>query len=71
MSQIFLARDSLNEQLIFQDLYFVKRKATVNTSVKEVNCVICKMGLEDGVSVTARKFGDKMKFFCQYHMAQE
>ncbi len=68
MSQILAQRQNRNESLLFQDLYFVTKGTPVKTAVKEAVCSICKKGLEEGVSVTAKTIEQKTRFFCQYHI---
>ncbi|TLX79011.1 MAG: hypothetical protein E6L00_08435 [Thaumarchaeota archaeon] len=68
MSQILAPRQKRNEILLFQDLYFINKGTAVRTAVQEAVCSICKKGLEDGVSVTAKTIKQKTKFFCQYHL---
>ncbi|MDE1762690.1 MAG: hypothetical protein KGH88_00390 [Thaumarchaeota archaeon] len=57
--------------LLFQDLYFSKKKTQVKSTVKEAACVICDKSLDEGISVTAKKMGQKMRFFCQYHLPND
>jgi len=71
MSQILIPEFGKTPSLLFQDLYFVVKKAHVKTTVKEATCNICQMGLEDGVSVTAKRIGMKLRLFCQYHIPKE
>ncbi|VVC06159.1 Uncharacterised protein [uncultured archaeon] len=69
MSQILVTRQNRNEILLFQDLYFVKKTASLKTVVKEAVCSICEKGLEDGVAITAKTIREKTRFFCQYHLS--
>jgi len=71
MSQVLVTRVDRNKILLFQDLYFGKKKALVTTTVKEAVCTICENGLEEGVSVTGKKIGQKMRFFCQKHLPKD
>ncbi|OLD22041.1 MAG: hypothetical protein AUF73_00865 [Thaumarchaeota archaeon 13_1_20CM_2_39_11] len=71
MSQILVPRIDKSQVLLFQDLYYEKKKTTVQSTVKEAVCTICEKGLEDGVSVTAKKIVQKMRLFCQYHMPKD
>ena len=57
--------------ILLQDLYFVKKRMSVKSSVVEVMCTICDEGLDDGISVTAKKIGHQMRFFCQYHLPKD
>jgi len=59
------------KSLLFQDLYFAAKKTPVRTTVNEAVCGICQKGLEDGMSVTAKRIGMKLRFFCQYHIPEE
>ncbi|MDE1765394.1 MAG: hypothetical protein KGI27_03850 [Thaumarchaeota archaeon] len=68
MSQILVPRTDGRNVLLFQDLYFSKKKVQVKSTVKEAACVICDKSLDEGISVTAKKLGEKMRFFCQYHL---
>lgn len=70
MSQVVIP-DFGTSKLLFQDLYFITKKALVKTVVKEASCTVCQNGLEDGVSVTAKRIGSKLRLFCQYHFPEE
>jgi hypothetical protein len=71
MSQILVPELDRYKSLLFQDLYFVIKKTPVETTVMEATCVICRNGLEDGVSVTAKRVDMKLRLFCQYHLPKE
>jgi hypothetical protein len=71
MSQILVSRLDRSKILLFQDLYFIKKRTNVRSGVMEATCTICDKGLDDGVSVTAKKIGQKMKLFCQYHLPRD
>jgi hypothetical protein len=71
MSQILIPEFDKTKSLLFQDLYFVVKKTPVKTTVQEATCNICQNGLEDGVSVTAKRIGMKLTLFCQYHIPEE
>ena len=71
MSQILVPNFDKSKSLLFQDLYFVKKKTPVKTTVQEASCIMCQKGLEDGVSVTAKRVNMKLRLFCQYHLPQE
>ncbi|MDE1829858.1 MAG: hypothetical protein KGI25_06015 [Thaumarchaeota archaeon] len=71
MSQMLNPRINRVNVLLFQDLYFSKKKAQVDSTVREVICEICDTSLDDGVSVTAKRIGQKMRFFCQYHLPKD
>jgi hypothetical protein len=71
MSQILIPEFAKTQSLLFQDLYFVVKKAPVRSTVKEAICTICQKGLEDGVSVTAKRIGMNLRLFCQYHIPEE
>ena len=71
MSQMLVRRPDLANALLLQDLYFPRKKAGVATTVKEASCVVCSKSLDDGVSVTARKLGNGMRLFCQYHLPSQ
>ncbi|MGI0072546.1 MAG: hypothetical protein ACREA3_01890 [Nitrosotalea sp.] len=60
-----------NNILLFQDLYFVKKRMPVKSTVIEAACTICDKGLDEGVSVTVKKIGQRMRFFCQYHLPKD
>ena len=67
MSQILThAVDSNN--ILLHDLYFIKKRASLKSAVTEAACMICDKDLGDGVSITAKKIGQKMRLFCQYHL---
>jgi len=71
MSQILVPNFDKSKSLLFQDLYFVRKKTHVKTAVLEASCTICQKSLEDGVSVTAKRVNSKLRLFCQYHLPQE
>jgi hypothetical protein len=71
MSQILIPELDGTKLLLFQDLYFVRKKILVQTTLREATCVICEKGLEDGVSVTAKRIGPKLRLFCQFHIPEE
>jgi hypothetical protein len=71
MSQILIPKFAKTQSLLFQDLYFVVKKSSVKSTVKEATCNICQKGLEDGVSVTAKRIGMNLRLFCQYHLPEE
>jgi hypothetical protein len=73
MSQILIPEfgKGSDKSLLFQDLYFITKKAPVKTTVNEATCNICQKGLEDGMSVTAKRVGMKFRLFCQYHIPEE
>lgn len=68
MSQVIIPGFDRSRSILFQDLYFVKKKAPVKTTLSEATCTICQRGLDDGVSVTAKRVGSKLRLFCQYHI---
>jgi len=67
MSQMLVHKQKRSENLLFQDLYFIRKSPDVKSGVEEVVCDICKKGLEDGLSVTAKTIGQKTKLFCGSH----
>jgi hypothetical protein len=71
MSQILIPELGRANSLLFQDLYFIAKKTPVKSTIREATCIICQKGLEDGVSVTAKRIGMKMRLFCQYHIPEE
>jgi hypothetical protein len=71
MSQILIPDFGKAKSLLFQDLYFAVKKTPVKTTTREAICTICQKGLEDGVSITAKRVGMKLRLFCQYHIPQE
>ena len=71
MSQLLIPNHDEAKLLLFQDLYFVRKKILVQTSLQEANCTICGNGLEDGVSITAKRVGKKLRLFCQFHIPEE
>lgn len=68
MSQILVRRPDFANSLLLQDLYFSRKKTEPRSSVREAKCHACGQGIDDGVSVTAKKTGQKMMFFCQHHL---
>ncbi len=71
MSQILIPDFGRSKSLLFQDLYFVRKKSMVHTTVAEAICTVCQKGLDDGMSVTAKRIGSNLRLFCQYHIPQE
>jgi hypothetical protein len=71
MSQILIPEFGKSHSLLFQDLYFVAKKTPTKTTAQEATCTVCQKGLEDGLSVTAKRIGMKLRLFCQYHIPQE
>ncbi len=71
MSQVLVRRKDLTNKVLLQDLYFPRKKTEVASTVREASCVICSKSLGDGVSVTAKKIGQRMRLFCQYHLPGE
>ena len=69
MSQVLEHAD--RNSVLLQDLYFIKKRTPVKSSVAEVMCTICDKSLDDGISVTAKKIGRSMRFFCQYHLPKD
>ncbi|MEX1995997.1 MAG: hypothetical protein WD884_01295 [Nitrosopumilaceae archaeon] len=67
MSQMLVHKQKRSENLLFQDLYFIRKSPDVKSGVTEVVCDICKKGLEDGLSVTAKAIDQKIKLFCDSH----
>jgi len=70
MSQILAHAVDANK-ILLHDLYFVKNRAPIKSTVIEAVCTICDKGLAEEVSVTAKKIGQKISFFCQYHLPME
>ena len=70
MSQILAPAVDANKVLL-HDLYFIKKRAPIQSTVTEATCTICDKGLGEGVSVTAKKIGQKMRLFCQYHLPKD
>jgi len=54
MSQMLVSKQNSKERLLFQDLYFVQKPVSIKSSANEAVCDICKKGLGDGLSVTAK-----------------
>ncbi|MEO9308415.1 MAG: hypothetical protein ABI342_08925 [Nitrososphaera sp.] len=71
MSQVMIPGFDKSKSLLFQDLYFPRKKTPVKATVSEALCTICQRGLDDGVSITAKRIGPKLRLFCQYHMPLE
>gem|GEM_PF-412374 len=71
MSQMLIPYVDGSKTLLFQDLYFSKRRVLVKSTVKEAICTICDKGLDEGISVTVKQVGQKMRFFCQYHLPKD
>jgi len=71
MSQILIPDFDRSKSLLFQDLYYARKKPIVKTTVSEAACAVCQKGLDDGLSITAKRVGLNMRLFCQYHIPQE
>jgi hypothetical protein len=71
MSQVLVPGVARNKIVLLQDLYFVKKRMPIKSTVMEASCTICDKGLDEGVSVTAKKIGHKMRLFCQYHLPKD
>ena len=71
MSQVLIPGFDRSKSILFQDLYFARKKAPVKTTVSEAACTVCQKGLDDGMSVTAKRIGLRLRMFCQYHIPQE
>lgn len=71
MSQVLTPRTRMGDTLLFQDLYFTRKRTEVRSTVREAVCIICKRGLEEGVSITAKKVDGQMRFFCHYHLLMD
>lgn len=67
MSQVLAHAVDANK-ILLHDLYFVKKRAPIKSTMTEAACTICDKGLGEEVSVTAKKIGQKIRFFCQYHL---
>jgi len=67
MSQILAHAVDANK-ILLHDLYFAKKKTPIKSTATEVACTICDKGLGEEVSVTAKKIGQKIRFFCQHHL---
>lgn len=68
MSQLLVQRLKRSDLLLLQDLYFPLQRTQLKTSVKAAVCNVCRKGLDDGLSVTAKKIGQKTNFFCKNHL---
>jgi hypothetical protein len=64
---MLVSNQKRNEMLLFQDLYFIQKPASIKTAVTEALCDICKKGLEDGLSVTAIPVDKKIRLYCDSH----
>ncbi|MHB8603211.1 MAG: hypothetical protein ACYC6W_05650 [Nitrosotalea sp.] len=71
MSQILVPNFDRTKSLLFQDLYYVRKKPVVRTTVAEAACAVCQKGLDDGLSITAKRVGLNLRLFCQYHIPKE
>lgn len=67
MSQMLVSNQKRNEMLLFQDLYFIHKPASVKSGAIEAICDVCKKGLDDGLSITALPAEHKIRFFCNNH----
>lgn len=64
MSQILQSR---NGSKLYQDLYFSEKKPSFGNNVSEATCYVCAKGIQDGFSVTAKKFTSGTLLFCEKH----
>ena len=71
MSLVLVPRVGKSKTLLFQDLYFSKKRIPVKSTVKEAMCIICDNGIDEGISVTAKRVGQKIRFFCQNHIPKD
>jgi len=71
MSQIMIPKMDRSVTVLFHDLYFLKKKTQLSSTVKEATCAICGKSLDEGISVTAKKIGKNLRLFCQYHLPKD
>ena len=71
MSQMLVLKQKRSEMLLFQDLYFIQKPASIKSSVIEAVCSVCKKGLEDGLSVTVSTTNHKLRLYCGNHFPKQ
>lgn len=54
------------DSFIIQDLYLKHNKKLVKSDVQPLTCHVCKKEL-NGISITAKRFKEKMVFLCSHH----
>ncbi|MDE1861808.1 MAG: hypothetical protein KGI33_02720 [Thaumarchaeota archaeon] len=69
MAQMLIQRKKNGDIVLFQDLFFSKKKSYVRSTANEAVCVVCSKGIGDGVSVTAKRLGQKTRLFCHFHIS--
>ncbi|MFY9301023.1 MAG: hypothetical protein WAO91_07530 [Candidatus Nitrosotenuis sp.] len=65
MSQILLGRPK--NTVLYSEIYFPRNKNVLRSSAMEALCYVCKQGLEDGKSLTAKQIGSKTVLVCSLH----
>jgi hypothetical protein len=65
MSQQTIVRK--RPQLLYNEIGFGPEKPQLKTSALQTNCNVCGMGLEDGISLTAKTIQSGTLFFCDFH----
>jgi hypothetical protein len=68
MSQILLGRPK--NTVLYSEMYFPRNKNVLRSSVTEALCCVCRQGLEDGKSITAKQVGSKTILVCAFHNKQ-
>ena len=53
--------------VLYSDLLFTRPQIHLRSSATEVSCQICKSELKEGVSITAKRMGDRTVFVCSEH----
>jgi len=46
---------------------YVKKEFKIRTDAHEMNCYVCKKGIQDGTSLTAKTLDSKNIMLCEKH----
>jgi hypothetical protein len=52
---------------LIRDLIFKTEPVFLRTDVHEMNCYVCKKGIQDGTSLTAKTLDSKNVMLCEKH----
>ena len=54
-----------------QDLIFSEKKSSLGSNAYEATCYVCGKGLQNGFTVTAKKFTSGTLLFCEKHYSMK
>jgi hypothetical protein len=63
MSQLVYSGKSL----LIQDFFLTTESVFLRTNAHEMSCYVCKKGIEDGTSLTAKTLDSKNVMLCEKH----